>query len=394
MGISSNISKLKWLAAIRWSFIVIPVMVLYFQKYGLSYTDIFIIQAIFAILVTILQIPAGYIADIFGRKKVLIIGSICLVIGTGFYSFWHALPSFICGEIFLAISVSLSMGADSALLYETLEEMQQTASYLAQEGSIMLYGRIAEAVGGILGGVIAAQNMEASFILWFIISLIALPLACSLTEPSKPPTPSTKTFTWQKACSDLKAVNVYIFQTKTIIMLMLFYSAIIGFATLTSTWFFQPLLYNLGLPLYLLGVVWAIFNLSAAFFGNYAAKIQEIIGLRWIIILIPLTLSLAIFALGQVHYIYFVLICATLIQGIRGLKTPIILSLINQQIDDKMRATILSYEEMFVRLLFSICAPLAGFFATQSLPHLLKHLAIAIVIFGLFFGWKIVHKLK
>jgi len=50
-----------------------PIIVLFWQDNGLSMMQIMILQSIYAILVTVLEIPTGYIADIYGRRKSLII---------------------------------------------------------------------------------------------------------------------------------------------------------------------------------------------------------------------------------------------------------------------------------------------------------------------------------
>jgi MFS family permease len=50
-----------------------PIIVLFWQDNGLSMAQIMILQSIYSILVVVLEIPTGYIADIYGRKKSLII---------------------------------------------------------------------------------------------------------------------------------------------------------------------------------------------------------------------------------------------------------------------------------------------------------------------------------
>ena len=51
----------------------VPTIVLFWQRYGMSLTDIMVLQALFAFAMVVLEIPSGYLADIVGRRKTLIL---------------------------------------------------------------------------------------------------------------------------------------------------------------------------------------------------------------------------------------------------------------------------------------------------------------------------------
>ena len=61
--------------------VAMPIIVLFFQEHGLSLTQVMLLQAIYSLSVAILEIPSGYIADIFGRKKTIILSTIFTFIG-------------------------------------------------------------------------------------------------------------------------------------------------------------------------------------------------------------------------------------------------------------------------------------------------------------------------
>ena len=67
-------------------FFEIPIIVLFWQQNGLSLTDIMILQSLFSIFLIIFEIPTGYFADVFGRKKALLIAGIGLFFGMAVYS--------------------------------------------------------------------------------------------------------------------------------------------------------------------------------------------------------------------------------------------------------------------------------------------------------------------
>lgn len=65
--------KLVYGLAFFYSFMVI---VPFFMAKGLILADIFYLQAVFAAAIVVFEAPSGYLADLFGRKTALVIGSI------------------------------------------------------------------------------------------------------------------------------------------------------------------------------------------------------------------------------------------------------------------------------------------------------------------------------
>ena len=78
MNIYSNIWKLYVIKGLKWFMIVMPIVVLFFQENGLSLQEVMILQGMYSFMVAAMEIPSGYLADVFGRKNTLILGAIFL----------------------------------------------------------------------------------------------------------------------------------------------------------------------------------------------------------------------------------------------------------------------------------------------------------------------------
>lgn len=72
-----------------------------------------------------MEIPTGVIADRFGRKTSIILGSIVLSIAALIYGSIPNFYNFLLGEFLFAIGVALISGADKAILYDSLKENNQ-----------------------------------------------------------------------------------------------------------------------------------------------------------------------------------------------------------------------------------------------------------------------------
>ena len=66
-----------------------PIVVPFYESNGLMMKDIMILQAVYSIAIVILEVPSGYLADVWGRKKTLLLGAIMGVIGFATYGVSH-----------------------------------------------------------------------------------------------------------------------------------------------------------------------------------------------------------------------------------------------------------------------------------------------------------------
>src|SRR3990167_9445127 len=83
----------------QWFLVSIGVWVLIWRTY-LSFTDITLIMGVGLLVSLLLELPTGALADLIGRKKTVIIGRVCGVIGFVLYSISNNFWLFMIGSIF------------------------------------------------------------------------------------------------------------------------------------------------------------------------------------------------------------------------------------------------------------------------------------------------------
>ena len=74
-SLQNNIRTIYLLGFFQSFMVVIPVFVPLLQGYGLSMSQVLQTQAMFALTIALCEVPSGYIADMWGRRQAILIGS-------------------------------------------------------------------------------------------------------------------------------------------------------------------------------------------------------------------------------------------------------------------------------------------------------------------------------
>lgn len=340
--------------------------------------DIMVLQAIYSIAIVVLEIPSGYLADVIGRRKTLIIGAIFGTFGFATYSFSYGFLGFLIAEIILGIGQSCISGADSAMLYDSLLERGEEKKYTRFEGRITSIGNIAEAVAGILGGVLAGITLRAPYIAQSFVAFIALPAAITLVEPIRK-APLIKAGFMEI----VRIARFALFQDRPLRRNILF-SAITGTATLTMAWFAQPFFKYTNIDIMWFGLLWTSLNLTVAITSYTAHYFERRLGQTRSILMISLLIPMGYLALSRFH-LPSGLIILYLFYLVRGYATPVLKDYINRITASNIRATVLSVRNFIVRLLFAFTGPLLGWIKDiYSLPQALALAGIIFLVLSIF----------
>ncbi len=342
-----------------------PIVIPFYESNGLSMKDIMILQAVYSIAIVVLEVPSGYMADVIGRKKTLIIGAIFGTLGFTTYSLSFGFMGFLVAEIILGIGQSCISGADSAMLYDSLLDKGEEKQYTRFEGRITSLGNVAEAIAGILGGLLAGLTIRAPYIAQTFVAFIALPAALTLVEPTRQ-IPLIKA-----GMMEIVRIARFALITDRPLRRNILFSAITGTATLTMAWFAQPFFEYAMIDIAWFGILWTTLNLTVAITSYTAHRLEKKLGQRWSVLLIALLIPLGYLALSQFNAPIGLLVLY-LFYLVRGYATPVLKDYINRITASHIRATVLSVRNFIIRLLFALTGPLLGWVKDiYSLPQAL-----------------------
>ena len=163
MSLASNIWKLYIIKASKWMTLFMPVIWLFYEENDLAISDLFLIQAIYSVTIALIEIPSGYVADVLGRKNSLIVGTFFGFLGIIIYAFSFGFDGFLIAALCLGIGQSFTSGSDTALMYDTLVQLNRTDDFIKLEGRTISMGNFAEAMAFVIGGFLAEVSLRTPF---------------------------------------------------------------------------------------------------------------------------------------------------------------------------------------------------------------------------------------
>lgn len=384
-NLPENTIQLYLIKVAKWFNLVMPIVVLFYQENGLSMSQIFLLKSIYSIAMVATELPSGYLADVWGCRRTLLLGAILGTVGIMIYSFSAAFASFVVAEIVLGIGFSFVSGADSAMLYDSLKAENKEDEYIKYEGRITSAGNFAEALAGVAGGLLATISLRTPYYFQIVIAAIAIPAAYFLKEPQH---------VQERIHLKLKEILSIVkltYQQKEMRSAILI-SSFTGAATLTYAWFVQPYFQEAGVPVSVFGILWTLLNLSAGIFSMYSYRIERLLGNKNTMLLIVILISLG-FILTSVEISLAGIAILFGFYMVRGIATPVLKDQINQYTDSKVRATILSIRNFEIRIIFSAIGPGLGYLTdTFSLQIALMVTGITYFIAAMWSIWPFLKK--
>ena len=165
---------------------LLPVIMPFYQDYiGLGFRELMIGEAVFAAVIITMEVPSGWLSDIWSRRKTLIVG--CGFAAAGYAiimtasGFWQA----VLGQAVIGIGVACNSGTVTSLLYDTLATKGKEHLYQRLEGKRHAMGLYAVATASVIGGILYQFDGRLPITLDILTLLLAMGCATFLIEPER-----------------------------------------------------------------------------------------------------------------------------------------------------------------------------------------------------------------
>ncbi len=358
-------------------FFSVPIMVLFWQANGLSLKQIMILQSLFSLATVVLEVPTGYFADLFGRKKSLILAGVFWTLGIIIYSLGYGFYQFLIAELVFAIGNSFRSGADSAFVYDTLVDLKEEKRYKKIWGNTVFIRVMSLAFSAIIGGLIAKTDLRLTLYVSIPFFAIQILLAFLMKEPKRHKVIFEKGYL-------LQLFNIFkkVFVDNKKLKWLIIYSGIVYGFNQSALWLYQPYFKLTGLDIMYFGFVFAGFNAVSAFTSKYAYKLEEKIGQKYSLIMLVFLVGISYLLMSSFVFLFSFSFCF-LQQFVRGYLITVVNEYVNKLANSSIRATILSVQNMLGRLFYAMIIPIIGWVAdVYTLTQAMTILGITVLLLG------------
>ena len=378
MILSKNIKIYYMYSTFAELLILGPILVLFLIAKGLSFTEIMILQSIAAISVILFEVPTGVTADKLGRKLTLIMGSALWAISLTIYILGSNFIVFALAEVIFSLGATFKSGADVALIYDTLKSNGQEKEFQAIEGHARSLALYAQAIGSVIAGFVYEVNIYLPMVISIGFMLVTIIITSGFKEP---PSSLSKRISIKVYYEQIKNSGSYILKHEKLKALIL-YSMIFFVFYRTGFWYFQPYMENVDIPVKYFGIIFFVFNVTAALASKYSHYFMEKTKPKTLTIMSAL-LIISFILLGTITvWIGFV---AILFQQLaRGVYRPVMNKYLNKHIPSDKRSTVLSFQSLANNLTVALAFPFMGKLK-DSLDIFNTHLILALLMIILTF---------
>lgn len=330
------------------------IWVLFLGYKGMSLIEIGLLESIYHTCNLIFEIPSGAMADLLGRRRVIILSRVASVISCLIMLNSHSFWGFAIGFIFSAFGGNLNSGSEEALIYDSLIQEDSVDSYLKLNSRLNVLIEIAQAMAVFVGGLLAEHSFELSYSVALLIAVTALLTALQFEEPqvqSQPQQNIGLVKTHLKKCFELLKEN------KSLTALLLYFPLVFTFGTVVY-FYGQQSFADLGYSKIQISRIFLLNGIFSALGALASEKINRFMkGKAWLYL--PFWMSLCIIGFGYfsggISIFTFILL-----NLLNASLYPISSVYINERTPSEQRATIISVSSMFFSLMMILIFPLCG----------------------------------
>lgn len=339
--------------ALMMSLFPMAVITLFQQDHlGLTMAEIMLVQAAFGAGLALFEFPSGYLADRIGYRKSMIGASVLSIFAWGLYCFAIGFWSVLAAELAMGFALSLVSGTNSAMLYESLSNVDRESEFTTWFGRARFFGQFSEGSAALVAGLLFGLSVRLPFQMMVLVWIINLGVALLMVEPR---------FARHEVEKPLEHIQKLVgFVANAPRLRALFaVSVVLGLSSFVPVWLVTLYARDAGVPVTWLGPIWAAANYFVALGSIMSDRIGQAIGLLAVCLVCAGLLSIGYFGMGLAHAwwgfaFYFAFNLS------RGLSGPLLAHAEQEEIPSGDRASLVSLRSLLFRASFIIIGPLVG----------------------------------
>jgi MFS family permease len=346
------------------------VWVIFLLERGFSLAEVGTAEGVYHITSMLFEVPSGMAADLFGRKRTLILSGIVGMCSAVFMTLEGFRGFVYCGMIFSALSLNLASGTEEALIYDSLLEAGRESGYKKVWSNISLIARTASALSCLASPIAIMMGYRYTYyisvFLYLCTVIFVLPVRePAVTERQKLRTEKETGKRYREGLHELgRRWKQHIGETVTFIrknpktMAKLFADAALGCPCYLIMMYLQEHLVNCGWPKSFIGIPLVVIPLAGALGTRIAAKNRS--RLSKALLLCGIISGIGTCLVGS-NVLIVVLIGACVVRMCEGFSEITVSENVNREFSSDYRATLVSVGSMCYSVLMVAASPVTGF---------------------------------
>ncbi len=326
---------------------VLPVLIPYYQEViGLGFTEFMLGEAAFSLVVIVMEVPSGWLSDVWRRKAVLALGSVAYLSGFTFFMLANSFLTATLAQAWLGVGVSLVSGTINAVLYDTLLAQGQEGEYRRLEGRRHGVALYTVGLSALAGGFLYTVHPKLPLALSIVAGGLCLVSALALVEP-----PRLKAPVRRSPLHDMRLTLRFALGGQREIAGVIVIGALLFAVSKCFLWAQQAYYIALGLPEQWFGPLVALGFLLGGLAGQWGHRLGDRLSHRTVLALI---LGLEVLACAGAGVALGWHGAPLLLTGslVWGFGWPHVQDYINRRVDSARRATVLSAASLMIQLVF------------------------------------------
>lgn len=330
------------------------VWVFYYLRFT-NYAGIGILETVLIVTMTLAEIPTGAVADLFGKKKTLILAFLLETVGAFMMASAPNFQILALSVFVMCIGGAFYSGTLDALVYDSLKEEGKESSYDKKISNINTIQLVSPAICGIIGGFLYKLNPTFPFYANAIGYLLGLILAFFLIEPQI----DTEKFSLPIFLKQTRQGFRELFKTLDVKRQTTLFLSVGFFVVISQEMLDSFLGVEFGFSEVQLGILWSVIYLISALASQLTPAIRKIFKGNQAIIAVGLLMMLTLLVSPVLGLIFggLSLVLRSSFQAVSHNLTSIA---INNTTESKFRATTLSTFNLIKNIPYVLTAYFIG----------------------------------
>ena len=324
---------------------------------GYSLVEIGVAETVFHIVSLLFEIPSGVLADVFGKKKMLLASTLMAMISDVVMILSCNLFTVCLSIAFRALSYNCSSGSGDALAYDSLKLVGQESGFERYESNQMTIWRVCEGLSTLCAGFALTIGHQLAYGVSLITGAVQLMILATLREVQIGEKQTGMPLAKQLVSCFADSFR-FVGQVRSALGLM-FCNSFVGAVDTLLLFFLQAKLPQRGIPAWALGLALLFMQLGGIAGSRLILRFPKA---RWRWVLAVSASLVGLGFLAEHSGLYWIMTLGGFLSAIGDDALQVRTNAILQSMfPSEQRATLTSLESFTFSVIMIVLSPLAGY---------------------------------